>query len=257
MARYWLSEGGSEAQGPFELTEICSRYAAGAIDDQAMVCTVGESAWREIGQVCGNDRPPPPPSPPPTRPSPASPDSAHRATSGARGDKPLLRFDMELPLIVVLSVVTLGIFYLIWLYGALSSYRELSGRRSATITLFWINVATLCVAVMAVSILPLVSLPIELASLAVGTYLMHEVLLDRAAMVEQLGEIEGLQSYTTLMALYVVSGVMCLSIAAILIVPCMIGVPLFVGLVFMMVSDHKRIVDYAKRVRPEWVATAS
>ena len=169
----------------------------------------------------------------------------------------MLRFEMELPLVVILSVVTLGIFYLIWFYGALSSYRELSGRRSATITLFWINVATLCAALIVALILPLVSLPLELGSLAVGTYLMHEVLLDRAAMVKQLGEIEGLQSYTTLMALYVVSGVLCLSIAAILIVPCMIGVPLFAVLVFLMVSDHKRIVDYAKRVRPEWVATAS
>jgi hypothetical protein len=252
MARYWLSEGGSEAQGPFELTDICGRYAAGEIDDQAMVCTVGESAWRGIGQVCGTDRPPPPP--PRTGPSP---ESAHRATSDARGDRPLLRLDMEVPLIVVLSVVTLGIFYLIWFYGALSSYRELSGRRSATITLFWINVATLCVAFMGVLALPLVSLPIELGSLAVGAYLMHEVLLDRAAMVKQLGEIDGLQSYKTLMVLYVVSGVLCLSIAALLIVPCMIGVPLFAVLVFMMVSDHKRIFDYAKRVRPEWVAAAS
>jgi hypothetical protein len=254
MARYWLSEGGSEAQGPFELADICRRYAAGEIDDQAMVCTVGESAWREVGQLCGTDRPPPPPFPPRTG---SSPESAHRATLDARGDRPLLRFDMELPLVVILSVVTLGIFYLIWFYGALSSYRELSGRRSATITLFWINVATLCVAVIGVSILPLVSLPLELGSLAVGTYLMHEVLLDRAAMVKQLGEIEGLQSYTTLMALYVVSGVLCLSIAMLLIVPCMIGVPLFAVLVFLMVSDHKRIVDHAKRVRPEWVATAS
>jgi hypothetical protein len=72
-----------------------------------------------------------------------------------------------------------------------------------------------------------------------------------------LGEIDGLQSYKTLMVLYVVSGVLCLSIAALLIVPCMIGVPLFAVLVFLMVSDHKRIVDHAKRVRPEWVATAS
>lgn len=93
MQRYWLANGDSETQGPFEVAELQAMAAAGRINRLAEVCSEGGSQWRGahsfLESIAGAPEVPPPstapsaaPLPEPVSPAPIAGTPKSRITAG-------------------------------------------------------------------------------------------------------------------------------------------------------------------------------
>lgn len=245
--QYWISEDGSDPIGPFDVDVLREHLLVGKFSNRAMVCPVGGSTWSAIGQViAGVAAPvtaPLPPAPPVTAP--------RQEFSAGVDPARLLRSEMGTGTVILLSIITLGIFGLVWFYGVLSSYRSLSGSRSATPTLFWVYVGLSIVSVLLYAAWPASLLP-DLAALVIGIVLLSAVLADRTILERELGGEIGLHSNATHMTLWIAASVLILTVVGIIV-----GLPLAIVQAVFFINDHQRLVQVAKSRRPDWVAPGS
>jgi hypothetical protein len=103
--RYWLSEPGGTAQGPYERAQVTTFATAGRIGPQTMACAEGTTQWIPVANVLSppSTEPPLPPPAPPIQP-PAGPSTVPTAEEQALGFVVPIGTD---PLAIVASYVGL------------------------------------------------------------------------------------------------------------------------------------------------------
>jgi hypothetical protein len=149
---------------------------------------------------------------------------------------------VELPMLVILSIVTLGVYGLVMFYRVGERYARLApARRSSFETLFWIYVACyLLLFTGGVFFGPIVALA-GLAAFVVGVLLLNEVLASRADVVRANGLRVALTSDTAHRVLWIV-GTLTSWFA--------VGIVLLVIQGFKFFDDHNQIVLALRAVGP-------
>lgn len=155
---------------------------------------------------------------------------------------PLRRADIGI--VFLLTVITLGIYSLIWFYGTMRSYRSIAQRpNSSAETLFWWYVVCIvCLVTLGWLWVGLIGYP---ASIVVGAILLSNVLQDREVACSRIGGVADLNSNTTHLVLWIVGQ---------LIFAGCIGLILVIIQTVIFIRDHNRVVEEFRRRMPSVVA---
>ena len=136
------------------------------------------------------------------------------------------------------------VWFLIWLYPRMITYRERSGRtESRAVTYFWGYVGVI---VLAVVTSPLNSTAILvlcwIATTVLGSLLMYEVVTDRDVYAASLGVLPQLQQRSLLVGIMVFANVICL----------LIGGLVLMLLIYLLAEDQNRIAQSAQNQGQPW-----
>ena len=227
---FWICERGGTPVGPFDRAQIKALMSARQISSAALVCRVGQAAWFGIADLerWSDDHE-------------CLLPGSQVPTLAPLGGRLVLRHDLGTASVIALSVITLGIYGLVWFYQSAMAYREIAGRSSSTPELFWWYVGTYVLTVILV-FFPLAGLIPIVAGVVVGAFLLRQVLSDRDAAMRLLGIRPDVHSVGSHMCLWILGEV--LSWVLLGLVPTLIQAIWFV-------SDHRKVVAAAHSVRPD------
>lgn len=163
--------------------------------------------------------------------------SAANAAPNSVGFMPFGR--VEVGTVTFLSTITLGIYFLIWLYKGMTIYRTMSRRSGANLEqLFWGTI----IALGATFVLSLATIVLGLlaaiAAVVISAILINEVLKDRDEIGRRYGVLEQLPSAGTLIAVWVISEVLSLTLCGLIV-----GIPLAVWFYYQFFLGHNIIID--------------
>ena len=157
-ASWWYDFGGQQAS-PETLAGMQQHLAVGRVTAQTRVWRVGMNGWLQLAQVpeLATLLPPPavappafpPPAFPPLPAGPPAPPAGYGAPQPAFGQpaasptgaSPAVMFEeMSFGMIVLLSIVTLGIYGLVKFFQMGKGYEALAGRESKFALYFWLYI---------------------------------------------------------------------------------------------------------------------
>lgn len=141
--------------------------------------------------------------------------------------------------LTLLSIVTLSIYWFVWVYSPMQDYRRFSGRQSPNIVqLFWATV--ICAGVVAVMALvfPLLALIAAIALVAIDAVLFNEILKDRDLAIAQAGAPPAEGSRALLVTLIVVANVLSLTVCGLII-----AIPIMIYVFLIFFRGHNTFVQ--------------
>ena len=148
---------------------------------------------------------------------------------------------VDVVLLLVLSVVTFGIYGMIWFYGVLQSYRGITRRKEPNVeVLFWVYLG--CAIVGGLTAVWVVGLFLLIGAAVVGGILLVNLLKDRASIAATLGGVPGLTDRNILLGFWIAGQVLWVC-----------GIPFAIYQAFALASDHNKLVEAAKLKRPDLV----
>lgn len=144
---------------------------------------------------------------------------------------------VDVGVLVLLSAVTLGIFWLIWIYRAMRFYRQQVGKPVNSLDVyFWGTVISLAVAV----VLGVVTLGIGLVGIVVGivfmALLVAELVKDQGQIAARYGA-AGITSVGAMVALITVANLLSVTLVGLIV-----GIPLVVWFYYLFFRDHNRVI---------------
>lgn len=145
---------------------------------------------------------------------------------------------VDVSILVLLSAITGGIFWLIWVYRAMRFYRQQTGQPGNTLDIyFWGTVISLGVAL----VLGLVTVGIGFGILVVSVVflalLVSELVKDQRQIAARYGA-AGITSVGAMVTLFVFANVLSATIVGLII-----GIPLAVWFYYLFFRDHNRVID--------------
>ena len=249
---YIVRAGGGPEAGPMGADAVRAMVRSGELKAEDLIRKDGTAKWLTIASVpqLAADLPKPPAPPPDElglhevvapRAVPTSVGSA--PLPAARNEDGKRLQPVEVPMMVLLSVVTLGIWGIIWFHQVMKQYRAISGRndKSAanTETYFWVYVGCLGLAMLTlyfiVGVLPLIGAAV------CGFLLLKDVLTDRGRIAQAVGA-TGLTSDGLQLGFWIAGCV--LSIC---------GLPFAIAQAVMFFNDHNKLCAACAIARPDWV----
>lgn len=223
-ASWWIYNG-STVEGPFTVDDMLSAIRAGRLQAGTQVCQGAQGPWVTVSvafPAAFAATPPPPPTSPPTGgylvPAPSLP----TRNLGA---------PVDVGMSVFLSLITAGIWWMVWIYPRLTWYSLQSGRPMANrLTYFWLVVGLGAAGVVSFLILPLLWFPLFIATVVFGCLLTVDIVRDQEAIATRNGGGPSLPgTVTTLVALYALAGGLGLTV---ILLPIAIVVLVFYFLFF-------------------------
>lgn len=183
--------------------------------------------------------PPPPPAAFVPPPAPASYDNAVLLYGSHAPAQPFLTYGrVSVGMTTFLCVITLGIYYLIWIYKNMKVYRALSGRAGANMEqLFWGLVIAIGVTVL-FSWTVILSILLGIAIIVLQIMLTSQMLDDRIAIAERYGFVSQLPSKGYTLGI-LIAGL----VSPYLIVTLLITLPLFIWYLVVFFRGHNVVVD--------------
>jgi Domain of unknown function (DUF4234)/GYF domain 2 len=255
---FFLRRNGEDEMGPLALADLIAFAADGRLRSSDFVRDESATSWSMAAEIpelravfaavpqhqsAGSAVATPPP------PGAQVPPPRYGGTA-VEPLVPLRR--AETGLVIFLSVITIGIYGIIWFYGVMRSYRSIAQRPGASggagsDTFFWAYVS--CYIAGFVLAWIYVGFLIYIVAIVVGAMLLSSVLQDREATCSRIGGVPGLTTSGTHLTLWI--------IAEALTVTCfgvVLGVPLAIVQAVLFINDHNRIVaEYVQR-QPTMVA---
>lgn len=196
-------------QGPYPREQLARDFASGVLSGSTLVCEGSSGQWVTAQVAFGASPVPPPPPPGATVPSPPAPPTAPGFASPGPGYAAApkdLSAPVDIGLSVFLSVITFGIWWLVWVYSRLAWYAQQAGRPMGNrVTYFWLYVGLNIGGFVSVLIFPLLWIPIYAAVAVFGSLLAYELAKDQQAIVDRSGGMVPLPATpTTLVVLFAV-----------------------------------------------------
>lgn len=223
-ASWWIYNG-STVEGPFTADDMLSAVQIGRVQVGTQVCQGAQGPWVSASVAFPSAFAPAPP-PPPTPPS----------TGGYLVPAPLpptrnLGAPVDVGMSVFLSLITAGIWWMVWVYPRLAWYSQQSGRPMANrLTYFWLFVGLGAAGVVSFLIFPLLWFPLYIASVVFGCLLTVDIVRDQEAIAARSGWGPSLPgTVTTLVVLYALAGGLGLTV---ILLPIAIVVLVFYFLFF-------------------------
>lgn len=204
---WWISTG-STVEGPFTVDDMLSAIRAGRLQAGTQVCQGAQGPWVTASVAF------------PSAFTPTSPLPARN-----------LGAPVDVGMSVFLSLITAGIWWMVWIYPRLTWYSLQSGRPMANrLTYFWLVVGLGAAGVVSFLILPLLWFPLFIATVVFGCLLTVDIVRDQEAIATRNGGGPSLPgTVTTLVALYALAGGLGLTV---ILLPIAIVVLVFYFLFF-------------------------
>lgn len=262
---WWIS-GDQGVQGPYSGDGIRRLIDEQSISAMTLVCCGHAGDWTPAHTAFPSKFPPPPPPGAPRADSATAPvestiaDSSPSfdaapvrplrspvwAVSPDRGGPPEISLlppksldsPAQVGMFTFLSMITLGIWWLVWLHPRLGWYAEQSGRPVGNrVRYFWIFVGLSALSAIAALVGPLPTLLLAIAAAVMGCLLVRDVARDQVQILAERGHGSATKP-ATLVALFAVASV---SAPTLLLLP----VALVVGVVFYVLwfRNHNAAVD--------------
>jgi len=149
---------------------------------------------------------------------------------------------VEVGMMTFLSTITLGIYFLVWLYKSMRVYRTLSGRAGANLEqYFWGTVIAFGSAIILSLITGVLGVLALIAGIVIEALLINEVIKDRDAAAP--ANIQPLlPSAGLLVTLLVVGNVVSLTICGLII-----GIPIAVWFYYQFFTGHNLLIEGLER----------
>jgi hypothetical protein len=160
------------------------------------------------------------------------------ATSQPWGGTGVLGYGrVDVGVLVLLSAVTGGIFWLIWVYRAMRFYRQQVGKPVNSLDVyFWGTVISFAVAL----VLGIITLGIGLVGIIVGVVFMAllvaELIRDQTQIAGRYGA-SGITSVGAMVALITVANLLSVTLIGLIV-----GIPLAVWFYYLFFRDHNRVI---------------
>ncbi len=222
-ASWWIYSSAA-VEGPFTVDEMLEAIRLGRVQTGTQVCQGSQGPWVDAGVAFPSAFAPAPPQPP-------TPPVASGYPTPAPLPSRSLGAPVDVGMSVFLSLITAGIWWLVWVYPRLTWYSQQSGRpMGARLTYFWLVVGLGAASVVSFLIFPLLWFPLYIASVVFGCLLTVDLVRDQEAIALRNGWGPALPgSVTTLVVLSSVAGGMGLTV---ILLPIAIGVLVFYFLYF-------------------------
>lgn len=206
-AQVWWIDGVSGPEGPFTSDQLMHRVRTGELRGESLVCQGQGNPWVRADMAFPTAFAPAPPPPGYTLPTTTPPPPGAAAPQYAYvPPAPNLATRVDVGLSTFLTLITLGIYWLFWMYPRLSWYSRTSGRPIGNrVTYFWVLVGLFAGGILTFLIFPILGFPIFIAGVVFGSLLTNELAKDQEATVKRLNPVSGLPATpTTLVVLYAV-----------------------------------------------------
>ena len=152
---------------------------------------------------------------------------------------------VDVGMMTLLSTITVGIYFMVWLYKAMQMYRTLSGRAGANLEqYFWGTVIAAGVAIALSLLTGFLGLIAVIAVIVIEALLINEVIKDRdaAAPVAARAMLPSAGLLVTLLTLsYVVSLTVC---------GLIVGIPLAIWFYYQFFTGHNGLIDALAQESP-------
>lgn len=206
-ASWWVFNG-STVEGPFTVDDMLSAVRVGRLQAGTQVCQGAQGPWVTASVAF---------------PSAFTPTSLLPTRN--------LGAPVDVGMSVFLSLITVGIWWLVWIYPRLTWYSQQSGRPPGNrLTYFWLVVGLGAASVVSFLIFPLLWFPLYIASVVFGCLLTVDIVRDQEAIATRNGWGPSLPgTVTTLVALYALAGGLGLTV---ILLPIAIVVLVFYFLFF-------------------------
>ena len=152
---------------------------------------------------------------------------------------------VDVGMVTFLSTITLGIYFMVWLYKAMRMYRTLSGRAGANLEqYFWGTVIAVGAAIVLSLLTGFLGLLAITAAIVLEALLINEVIKDRDA-AAPLTARAMLPSAGLLVTLAVLSNVVSLTVCGLLV-----GIPLAIWFYYQFFTGHNRLIEARAQESP-------
>lgn len=214
----WHYEEGGRPNGPVGERALRELIRSGRLGPDARVWRSGMAGWQRWREI-------------PSLAAEAAPAGAPAATVAVGGRPPLEEVDLSV--LVVLSIVTFGIYGLVRFYQAGEGYARLAPERRSTFeTLFWVFVACALLSSSAWFVAAPLGFAGTVGGFVVGILLLNEVLAARAALVRSSGVSVALMSDTAHRVLWILGSLLSWAV---------LGLVLLVVQGFKFFDDHNQL----------------
>lgn len=238
---YYVRSRGAPEAGPMAAPIVRRMVRAGELGSEDLIRRDGSARWLKIGSVpqLAAELPKPPPDELGLGDATAASRAGNPANVDADGSARHGLKRADTTMLLVLSILTFGIYGMLWFLGVSKSYRGISGRSEPNLeALFWVYFGcTLCGWLLVWTGFGLLLL---LGGAVVGAILLSNVLKDRAKVALQAGGVKGLSDRSMLIGFWVVGE----------IIP-VIGLPFALWQAYLFATDHNKIVKACAISRPE------
>lgn len=190
IQRWWIStEGGT--QGPFTQGEVFEAARTGRIQPGTLLREETSEQWLAASISF------------PAAFGPVVVTETETWTSAPRAD---LARPENVGLAVFLTIITLGIWFVVWLYPRLTWYAQQSGRPMGNrVTYYWLLIGFTVASIFIGLFTFLLWFPLFIAAIVFGSLLTYDLVKDQEAIVTSRGALIGLAATpTTLVTLYAV-----------------------------------------------------
>lgn len=172
---------------------------------------------------------------------------AYRPSPGAMPVPRRVAEPMSPEILTLLSVVTVGIFWLFWVFKQQRIYTRVAGRvGGSTEGLYWGMIATFGAATVLLVLFPPLGWVTFIACLVVQSLFLNSWLHDRNTIAARLGSVR-MESKETIIALNILAGILSLTILGLLL-----SIPLMIAVFFMIYRSHDRLVKAATAAGIDW-----
>jgi hypothetical protein len=232
---WWVTGPTGSVTGPHDTAALEGLARSGALAPGTPVCRTGQTSWQPLSAAL--DLPAeqwPAPTPPP-QPAGGTPGSV---LGQPLPTHPPLR-PLDVTVAILLTVVTLGIWMLVWLHGTMHAYRRLSARTGTSLdALFWSFTGTLAVTALLSLFPPLLwaALVAGLVATVLGGVLLNEMLNDRDTAAAHAGIPGALHSRATLLGLFIGCNLLALTLIGLIL-----AIPMSLAYLAMLFNDHNRL----------------
>ena len=149
---------------------------------------------------------------------------------------------VDVAVMTLLSVVTLGIFFLIWVYKAMKEYRQLSGREGQQMDqYYWATIICLGASVVLTALTGVLGILTAIAAIVVYALFLNELIKDRDTIAARLG-VTGLAGSGLLITLAVVGNALAFTLIGLVV---WIGLEIWFCIVFF--QSHNKVAEALSR----------
>ena len=177
--------------------------------------------------------------------SPQLPENRSAATQpNASSATRNLNSPVDVGVSVLLTLITLGIWFFFWLYPRLTWYAQESGRSLGNrVAYFWLLVGLSIGSVVFGLVTFVFAFLLIIAALVFGALLTHLLVVDQVTIVESSpSEPAKIVSPSTMVVLYVVAGVLSLTVV---LIP--IGIVVYVFFYMYLFRNHNAVIESLRR----------
>lgn len=158
---------------------------------------------------------------------------------------------VDVGLMTLLSTVTLGIWWLVWVFPEIRNYRRLSGRREPNVeNYFWayviIGAVTVTLSWLIIFLLPIAFLT-YFAGVVAGAMFLSQWTRDRDLAAANFGGSRNLASRTTLLALWISANLLAATFIGIFV-----AFPLLIVLTVLIFRSHNELVHVVEASDAKW-----